>query len=150
MSLICSRTLRSRMSRSGVAVAAEGIEIDRPAHAQHLARVAHDEGGADRFAFPAFAPDGGGQFDDGSQRFQRHFGIELPQLLGAEPFEMLAQVDKAKAVDVFRLALLRLDAVVDCHDISPGMELFGRNGFEQGQAHAFLSRRGTWIDVQYG
>ena len=71
---------------------------------QHLARVADHEHGADRLAFAALAADLGGQVDHGAQRLQRHLRVELAQVLGAQPFEVLAQVNDAQAVDLLGLA----------------------------------------------
>ena len=84
------------------------------------------------------------------KRFQGNLGIELAQLLGAEAFQVLAQVDDAEAVDVFRLALLGLDAVVKCHHVCSRLELFIGHCLEQSQAHAFLGRGWAGIDVEDG
>ena len=79
---------------------------------QHLARVADDEHGADRMALASLPADLHGQIDDRPQRLQRHLRIELAQVLGAEAFQMFAEMDDAEAVDGFGLVLADVDAVV--------------------------------------
>ena len=95
------------------------MKLTGRAHGQHLARVADDEHGADRLALAAFPADLGGQVHDGPQRFQRHLRVELAQVLGAEPFQVLAQMDDAQAVDRLLRCHRRLDAVVEGDDVGP-------------------------------
>src|SRR5262249_52054202 len=96
----------------GPAVAAERIEVDRPGHGQDLPRIANHEHGADRLALAALPANLCRQVHDGPQGFQRYLRVEPAQLLGAETFQVFAQVDDTQAVDVLRLSLFRLDAVV--------------------------------------
>ncbi len=134
----------------GVAVAAERVEVHRPRHRQHLARVADDEHGADGVPLPALAADLQGQIDDGAQRLQRHLRVEAAQVLTGQPFEVLAEMDDAEAVHGLMRPLTDLDAVVDDDDVGPLVELVAADGFEQGEAHALLGRRRAGVDVEDG
>ena len=148
MSLICSRTFLIADIAFLAAIAAERIEVERPAHRQHLVGIADDEHGADRLAFASFPADLGRQVDDGPQRFQRDLRVELAQVCGGQPFEMFAQMDDAEAIDVVSVAPLDADAVVECDDMGAGLSLSRGDRFEQSEAHAFLGRRRAGIDVE--
>src|SRR5207253_3311098 len=82
------------------AVTPEWIEIDRPGHAQHLARVADHEHRADRLALAPLSADLRGQVYHCSKGFQRHVRVQFSQVLGTQPLQMLAQVDNADGVNL--------------------------------------------------
>ena len=58
------------------------------------------------------------------------------------------EVNDAQAIDVLRFAFQGVDAVVKRDNIRTGVQFLVGDGFEQRQAHSFLSRRRARVDVQ--
>ena len=74
---------------------------------QHLPRIADNEHCANRVAFAALATDLHGQIDDRFQRLQRYARLQLPQIPGGQPAQVLVQLNPLTGiVDGFRWAAI--------------------------------------------
>src|SRR5262249_52416435 len=131
-------------------VAAEGVEVHRPRHRQHLSGIADDEHGTDRVPFAPLPSDLRGQLDDGPPRLQRHLRVEPAQVLRTQPLQVFPQVNDTETVYGFGVLLADLDAVVQSDDVRALVQLVGADGFEQGQAHPLLRRRRSRVNVEDG
>ena len=69
---------------------------------------------------------------------------------GDYAFEVFAKVDDAQAVHLLGLVLADLNAVVNGDHVGALRQLVGAHRFEEGEAHAFLRRGGSGVDVQNG
>ena len=109
------------MSRSAAAVAAERVEVQRPAHRQHALVSPTTNmvptGLPSRPSRPISVAR-----STTARNVSSGTCVPAPQVLGAEPFEVLAQVDQAEAVDRLRLCLAA-DAVIESDDVRPRIEL---------------------------
>ena len=74
--------------------------------------------------------------------------VQLAQILGAEPLQVLAQMNHAHAIHLIGMFLFGLDAIIKGNDGSAGLQPLGGHCFQEGQAHSLFRRRRTGIDVQ--
>ena len=124
-------------------VSLERVEAELSRSQHHVAGIADDDQGSD-WLFPRgpSRPISIGDVHDCLERLERDRGLQCPQIARGEPFEVFAQPDHGERVE-----LLGLEARVDHHDPSAGLELVVGHGLDQGQADPFGDRHLVGLDL---